>query len=246
MTDLKGWLTCDLRLITLNSIFAFFMNYGKKTQPAWECLQDHSKPRLLCLSYLNRECEVSKTRIVKTLRISMKMAEEILKDIPGSKVIHLVRDPRATLQSKKVLMPPCLKSFTGNPGCIKDHCDAVRSNTRSLNRFESGLRSRVLTVRYEDIVNEPMQNTKRLYRFIGLDDSRDIKQFAYNITIGGKIKDCKICNLGWQAGRDSGSSSLSHIAAWKKSLTLAEVVEIQSRCRDTLRYYGYKLYDVDD
>ena len=223
------------------------MRFGRKTEATWKCLkQDDVKYKLICVSKLMKQCTQSKTKVVKVLRISMKMARTVLEEIPGSKLIHLIRDPRATLHSKRLLVRECKENFTGGSGCSKAHCDSVDENTRVVNSLQSTLRDKVVTVRYEDIIKEPIQNAKRLYDFVGMKFTDNVERYVYNITLGGQISDCKVCSEKWQAARRPNSSASSHVGHWKSELTLSETWNIQRDCKHVLSYYDYKIYEVED
>ncbi|XP_060603974.1 uncharacterized protein LOC132756848 [Ruditapes philippinarum] len=153
---LIGWLTCNFSLVPSQSFDDwYFLSFGKKTDVYNNCIFKHfgirynnhypnssqtssilhirlsairRGEREKCLQKLQNTCLSSKFRIVKTIRTSMSLADEILKDVYGSKIIHLIRDPRSTVLSQA--------HYSGCPGgkrsvvaCSNFHCKRVDDDT---------------------------------------------------------------------------------------------------------------------
>ena len=67
--------------------------------------------------FLDRLCSIHPIQFGKTVRLPLSYAESILNEIQDLKILYLVRDPRATLQSRKgrdwcVATPSCHKPET--------------------------------------------------------------------------------------------------------------------------------------
>jgi hypothetical protein len=96
---------------------------------------------------------------------------ELLTLLPGCRVIHVVRDPRAVVSS---LLQVGLRSrVKGEPApeFTRDLPSALRLTTEALNagfRAQERFPRRVLTLRYEVLVSDPEAVARQLCRFLGL------------------------------------------------------------------------------
>ena len=62
----------------------------------WRYNEICSKPQ-----FLNNLCSMYPIQLSKTVRLPLKLTKSILDEIPDLKIVYLVRDPRANLQSRK-------------------------------------------------------------------------------------------------------------------------------------------------
>ncbi|XP_045165005.2 carbohydrate sulfotransferase 6-like [Mercenaria mercenaria] len=256
LDTLLGWLTCNFSRVYLESLLDLeFLAFGKTLQQYTSCIYraglgdfpETSKPILYnitihqkellktCMEDLRNVCLRSKYRIVKTIRTKMSLAAQVLEQVVDSKLIHLVRDPRATIESKshrKVC--PLGLSF-----CISQHCQRVRDDiivekkSRSPERFH--------TVFYENIASRPIQTAKMMYKFIGMELTPVISDYIFNITLGKNKSGCSVCTAKWQIG-NSASSSEKHVDAWKQKLPPKYINRTQQLCNDVIKHYGYEYY----
>jgi hypothetical protein len=167
----------------------------------------------------------------------MSSAAAVLQQVAASKVIHLIRDPRATIESKSH-RNVC---SSGLNFCIREHCRRVWEDTEFKERLESSRRFH--TVKYEDIASRPIMSAKSMYDFIGMFLTPKITEYVYDITLGKNKSSCKVCKTRWQIG-GSNLSSKSHVDAWKSKLPGKYIMSTQRLCSDVLRYYGYQNYAV--
>ena len=65
--------------------------------------QDFKPKEELCLSqdYLNLVCPLYPIRLIKTVRMRVRVTEELLRNADNVQVIVLVRDPRAVFSSRR-------------------------------------------------------------------------------------------------------------------------------------------------
>ena len=90
-----------------------------------------------------------------------------------------------------------------------------------------------LTVRYEELSLHPEREAKRIYDFVGLDFTDEMKQWIRKNT---KSKSIYTSSDAYSTERNSKSS----IEKWRKELTFEQVQVIQEHCRDAMRYLKYK------
>ena len=102
---------------------------GNKTRKLVECLEKTSNETnlssRLCTRILRKECLKSKVRIIKTIRTRLTWLVDILEEFPNLKIVHLVRDPRAVVNSL-IRVGKCKKQNGGVPGCSHYFCSVYR------------------------------------------------------------------------------------------------------------------------
>lgn len=246
-----GWLTCDLLRVYGQSLLDFgFLTFGHKfknykicakTVQSFELLNENrlheNKEFMRCLYELQQVCMSSKYRIVKTIRLKMGVAKELLDRIPNSKILNLIRDPRATIESKRH-RSVCLGGITM---CIAEHCASVREDTAVKQSLMLAAPDRVSHVLYEDIASRPLNTSKTMYSFIGMKFTDNIANYVHNITLGKDKSGCIVCMTTWQVGKSKASSD-THIDAWKQLLPGQYINQTQVICHDIIEYYGYEHY----
>lgn len=167
----------------------------------------------------------------------MQLALSVLRDVENMKIIHLVRDPRSTLQSQ-THRGVCPWKSGGIIGCAKRHCASVWDNTLVQNG--SPYKDRILTIKYEDIALYPVETAKRMYDFVGLNFDENVKKYVYEVTLGGDRSGCTVCRLQWQIGPKK-DSSVDHIDSWRKAQNVKWISNIQEPCKTVMKYYNYTL-----
>ncbi|XP_076442693.1 carbohydrate sulfotransferase 1-like [Babylonia areolata] len=130
-----------------------------------------------CLWKLLDVCQASRVTVVKTLRLGMAQALNLLEADPGVKVVHLVRDPRGILNSRQVTGIGLSSGETAG-----ELCSRVLQDVRDSVPVRTMYPGRILTVRYEDLTADPLGYAEHLLKFTGLDFSPEHRQYVWNIT----------------------------------------------------------------
>ncbi|XP_060066357.1 carbohydrate sulfotransferase 5-like [Ylistrum balloti] len=120
-----------------------------------------SKTRSKCISYLENKCRSSAQRIVKSIRISFQLAKDIFKNIKHLKVIHLIRDPRAILQSRRSLGEISSEGFVPN---TKQLCHRMSRDIDEAEALLDSYPDRVFPLRYECLAEKPESVLRKIYR----------------------------------------------------------------------------------
>ena len=76
--------------------------------------KDHN---ISCLVKESLFCKKASNIVIKILRLSLQSAKALLKTIPDLKIIHLLRDPRAVLNSR-VKLTSWYKGFLTSPANV--------------------------------------------------------------------------------------------------------------------------------
>ncbi|WAR15518.1 CHST3-like protein [Mya arenaria] len=183
-----------------------------------------------CILNLQNACQASPLRVLKTIRFDMEQARNLSVLIPDLKIIHLVRDPRATLKSQAAV-GEC-KGFEQQQ-CAERFCAMVEDNIVRADSISKSSRNRIFTLRYENLAKNPIQVSKELYKFGDGSFTKQIEDYIFNITSAGRKDDCIICT--------TRGNSTEHIDNWKTTMNKTFVKIIQNRCNYLLKRFGYDI-----
>ena len=195
------------------------------TGPSWEavstCLQKGHTPRLCIKQHALGQCKKAKHKVLKLLRLSLDNMETFLNERDNLKVIHLVRDPRAILNSR--IKTPWFVSKTKRTIrlntqalCLKMRADAL-SSQRLLKKFPTRFRM----VYYEDLTNEPSTKLEELYTFLGM---------SLDPSLSPDL-----------------DSMVNHNTSywWRHSLQWSHIQYMDSLCKDVYNILGYRMFKVE-
>lgn len=163
--------------------------------------------------------------------------KELLSLFPNARVVNMVRDPRDVLCSQKYRWKICLDrqrrrwKETALRTWLNYHpYTTARLWSNNVSRVkEHDSDPRVLTVQYEKLVVDPVNEVRRLCRFIGVDFLPDMLEIEYSNSSfgrGGKNEQPGI------DGRCRGR--------WRAELNSAEVDICQHVNADLMRQFGYE------
>lgn len=168
--------------------------------------------------------------------------KEIIENIPEAKVICMVRDPRSVLLSQKskwkrkflgaknIPFKEAIRSyFNYHPYTISKLWKASSSHTLQWKDHE-----KVLTIKFEDLVENPPQKVKEICKFLGIPYEEKMLEVAH---IGSSHKtDDK------EAAKGVSSSAKE---TWKKGgLTKAELFICQKVNAEMMDQLGYLQEDI--
>lgn len=260
---LEGLLTCNFSKVYAAVFENFqFLQYGMKTSSFYNCAlnkyrsfaRDSESGKLVgvvnkelyksglnepCLRELKQACLRSKTRIVKTIRTSVFIAEQVYQKTRTNiklKIIHLIRDPRSIIMSTKQLLPKSARvDNLARSVCFFQWNDTVTMVHVSVP---------VLTVFYENLVSNPVNETMAMYQFIGLGFTDIISKYTTELVLHRNVSGCIICKTGWQNQIKHNNTKIQQWQdVWKTDFDLTDISNIQFHCLKILTYYGYQIYD---
>ncbi len=168
---------------------------------------------------------------------------QLLRHLPDARVIELVRDPRATLASRKLRQTgdewldakeekeslavdrqtnydPLLDSMMW-----KEAVNAAREARR--NRPQN-----IFTVRYEDLAGNPAETVERICRFAGLTYSDEMLEVGW-VNSATQLKE------QGEMARPKAGVSTAAVEKWRKSLDADEIFLSQSVLKAEMRELGY-------
>lgn len=191
------------------------------------------------LANLTETCKMYRYIGMKTIRLAdisilkhLITASTVEFDV---KIIHLVRDPRATMNSRMNLKDPNVdflrkRGKTGDE--VTDLCSTMLANLAHVNNRSADvdwLNNRYKLVRYEDIAENPHAVANDVYKFL-------------RMPVHKAVSDWIETNTKFAAGNEYSHTrdSKSTVQAWRESMDLADVLHIQKKCRKTMRLLGYQ------
>ncbi|XP_066156581.1 carbohydrate sulfotransferase 4-like [Euwallacea fornicatus] len=223
---LKSLLNCDYtdlhRYLEFGMSHIYLFTHNKRLWSQCEAYPDYCwQPE-----FLNRFCKLFPFQSMKTVRLRLKLAEDLLEDkLLNLKIILLIRDPRATLQSRRHR-----DWCPGEPDCDQPSylCSDMVSDYSAAIRLMQLYPSKFRAIRYEDLSLSPYQLTQDIFKFIGLPLHPQVKDFLASHTI---------VDVGGVSStyRDSKNAPFH----WKTDLNYTEVQVIEDTCREAMKLWGY-------
>lgn len=158
-----------------------------------------------------------------------EFAPHVLAAHPGNKVIHIIRDPRATCASKNVSEEKYPWLFL-----IRQWRKSASFIWRNV--FGPGADpGRVMLVRYEDLIAEPEREARRICSFLGVGfDPRVVRPEGFTDSEGRPW----VQNTSYQDAARQVFNTGS-IGKWRNILKPPEIELIERLCAAEMRAFGY-------
>ncbi|XP_020372935.1 carbohydrate sulfotransferase 7 [Rhincodon typus] len=218
---------------------------------------------------LERECRRYQAVVIKDVRVlDAGVLFALMRDPSlNFKVVQLVRDPRAVHNSRmkskqslvresiQVLRSKSKRSQRDNKGswlsnraqraeayvskALEVICEAWSRDQALVKRSPDWVRARYLTVRYEDLVLDPLSSLRTLYTFANLTVTPATESYVWNMTRG----------VGYSSDRPfliSSRDAKEAVSAWKKRLSLWQIQQVEESCRTAMKMLGYSPSSVDN
>lgn len=162
---------------------------------------------------------------------------------PDARVVELVRDPRATLASRKIRRgdDEWLEEKESREGVAADHStnyDPLLDTMlwkEAINAAADARRAypeNILTVRYEDLAADPEGTIRHICRFVGL-------SFRPDMLAVGWVNSATQAQEGKPASQPGKGVSKAAVEKWRKSLSPEEIYLCQRLGRKEMEQLGY-------
>jgi hypothetical protein len=186
-----------------------------------------SYPRLflyLMQAYADRK---GATRFGDKTPWNVRHLDEIVALFPNARIIHLVRDPRANVASRRKL-PRTSQDVVTN--AVKWKLDILAA--RRFARGPHGSAQNYLELRYEDLVREPDARVRAVCAFLGIPFDPAMLAFHHS-------REVMFRDQPYKEGvfRPVHADSLE---SWRRELRPAQVRLIETICADEMRHFGYE------
>ncbi|KAH3893701.1 carbohydrate sulfotransferase 1-like [Dreissena polymorpha] len=178
-----------------------------------------------CYPRLVEQCRKSSLGVYKFIHLEMRSVELLLKRYESSnlKIIHLVRDPRAMLDShvrkNEMGIADNLTNFEDRAKLI---CGQMMEDSIIGDELKQQYPGKILSLRYEDMLDQPITKVKEMYDFIRIPLSESVKKF---------VKE---------------STHSTEFPSWRRHIALEHLLLTERHCQTLLARLGYvRLKDIE-
>ena len=182
-----------------------------------------------CIIKATDPCNEADIIAMKTVRVTMDTVEELIRRDPSIYVIHYLRDPRATVLSKKETSGS-FWSLYGSSNLIKEAqilCDRMLANAKLAARLELLYPGSFQTIFYEDLAVNTNQTLHKIYKFIDKPVSEKVEMWLKDNTMSNKF------NL--QTSRVSSGI----VKRWMEKVSYKSVMEINNHCNKLFKELNF-------
>ncbi|KAK3750505.1 hypothetical protein RRG08_053875 [Elysia crispata] len=180
---LESYLTCSFDFDTYKAMINKHLHETSSTRDFFWCFKtskigiDH----LNCYFKLLRKCRNHRMTFLKTIRFPVKWAQDLMARYPKLKLLYLVRDPRASLNSqagvfKRFMLPRDVTNVSSL------HCHWLGQDLVHLGQLRDMFPDRVKVVRYEHGATDPYGYAVEIYDFLGLAVNKNLTNYVRNLT----------------------------------------------------------------
>ena len=150
-----------------------------------ECMKAQHKYTVKCLAELSTNERVT---VVKSVRARMFHVEGLMRHVPSLRVIHMFRDPRPVVPSRKSYG---VTSLYGKGELWKEaelYCKQLNEDILLRKSLEQRYPGRFLEVIFKDLATEPMSLAHKVVEFLGLPWNDNLDVWLQHHTTGNNKK----------------------------------------------------------
>ena len=186
----------------------------------------------MCLDHFYTVLKTIRVKDIKDLRVFLEDPSLNLK------ILHLVRDPRAVINSRRKLKAPnsdLLRRKCPHADEIKNLCEHMARNLQYKVDPPSWLKGKYMLVRFENVAEDPIKQMQRIYQHVGIKIHQDVLGWLKNNTQGNK---------GHGTGGPFSRTRDTHkvINARKNSISEEVREEVERKCSPVMNALQYR-YD---
>lgn len=186
--------------------------------------------------YISQVCKRARLQVMKVTRVHMNHVEQFLRNNPTLKVkvVHLVRDPRGIMNSRKVL------DWCNETSCMdsKELCKEMQNDLAIYQKMRQEHPKSFVQVRYEDLALNSSAEVRALYKALGLPFTSVVQRYIQSHTHANANE----INNPYSTRRNSSVAAFE----WKHKLTFKTVEAIQNECSEVMDDLGYKTYKSEE
>ena len=232
----RAWFACDIKYIISDSkrYHLNFFKYGNATKQLADCIEKSSnetnQQSKYCTRSLRTACLKSKFRVIKTIRTRLFWLIELMAEYRELKVVHLVRDPRAVINSW-TKFGECVGKYGGVPACAHSLCTNMEDDIASFELLNLIYPTRLKRIVFEELVNETNEVAKSVYNFIGMDFKFATQEYVRLVTNTGNDSAGIKSNIG--------PNSSDSINSWRSTISDQNLFIVQTLCKHVMDKLGY-------
>ena len=236
---------------TLNCRFTQLENTTRDSRRHWVrnnvfCQLERQTAGCPRVSMRRAEVFCHRHRHVATKLITLRQIETLEPLMAeGVKVIHLVRDPRGVLSSRKPYVS-ALKSSIGAYDVSDIYCSGVLKDLaymRGRYRIRPGHVNRThFLLRYEDLASKPNQTVQEIYKFLGIKPDDTLRRWTSSLSpqfpINRFLRKAPVKEAPFSTKRKDSAKTSS---GWRRKLSFQEVNLVQGACQAMMEVMGYRI-----
>lgn len=152
------------------------------------------------------------------------------------KILHLVRDPRPVIQSRMDTFGELAQGngekqsvFTEEDvsRAARELCNSYLRNTRA--GLADQFKGKYRIVRYEDLASDPLAFAERIYKFVGLRFTQEIRDYITKSSNGNVV----------QGKYEVVRNTAEVLEKWKTTMDPRHVKAVQEECKELFDVFGY-------
>lgn len=189
-----------------------------------------------CLQTIINVCNTTRALVMKFIRLEMESVLNYLPYFPNMKIIHLIRDPRGMFNSRTKLGFSKIKhgepSEIGhlNKDEVRRFCGLLHKDL-SVSKFVRQIApDRLRLVLYEDLAERPMEVSRELLNFTGLQMTPKMENFIKHMTSSSRDS-CDFCT--------QRKNSAKTARRWRTEMKLPNALFIYEACGESMNVLGY-------
>ena len=207
--------------------------------PNWECKDLSSNPTYadtVCLTkYKHSVTKIGEPRTPRNLISSF--LPRLFSENPETdiRVIQLIRDPRASFNSRIKLLWMIDWRHSDFPNRVRTICSNLAVNIkfgRNLGKWQD----KYLEVHYHDLAAKPLETTKAMYKFAGFEMPDSIAEWVVRNTSPSKQELFKERDKIFSTVRNS----TANIDKWQQESPVERIRIIEEYCKEALDLLGLK------
>ena len=206
-----------------------------------KCLHDLQAGTQQCLENLVHGCKDKPIFAISTDKLRWETTEELLKNDPSVRVIYLIRDPRAILESNKESQR-YFSDISGKKEAKEAFflCEKMVSDYKYSNKLIKKYPERVFRFLYEDLYINPIKYIEKIYNFLQIPIPDSVLLYIKMYKI--RKERIKLRNFKSKLkARDKGQYQVTDdIYFWKPLIGFNDMKRSTNYCQMLLDITGYQ------
>ncbi|XP_019927234.3 carbohydrate sulfotransferase 1-like isoform X2 [Magallana gigas] len=229
--------TCNFNALSYKILKSFvaFPSTGQGYLRSAGCFQHKREKNVShCVQHLTDLCRSSSVVIIKVLRIDMELARVLKTYLNNLSIIHLVRDPRAIMNSR------AKGHFLSNDPLSSQSmalCSVMYKNIMNVQRYDS-----CFTLQFEHLAKEPELVVRRLYSYCGLNFTMETSRWL-KLHTNASQRDLFQLPVNIKAHKITFLKNSMHVSQdWRRRMSLKDIGIIQNSCHEVLGVLGSRVF----
>ncbi|XP_066971281.1 carbohydrate sulfotransferase 1-like [Macrobrachium rosenbergii] len=225
---LSGILHCDYHNLEEYLKFAF-VNHDMFTRNTRLWSMCSAMPRSKCYNpdTLGRLCSLFPIHVMKVVRARLEILAPLLKD-PKVRIVWLVRDPRAVMNSRISSITWCETRACKDPAYL---CSDILVDFSTYLVLKEEYPAQVMLLRYEDLAKNPYEKSKEVLKFAGLSFHKRVKDYLDDHLTSDEDEP-------WSTRHDPKT----RVGRWMKVMKFEDVIKTQYHCKGIMKSLGYRTF----